>query len=114
MCIVNRTLRTRAVFLTTFAFFSFLAVCPGFYFRPHYFILVLPAVSLLVGVAVTSITNRLRSVRSGLRFIPALTFAVALGFPIWHEKDFFFERSVPDAYRMVYGTNPFAESVKIA
>src|SRR5207247_5901128 len=47
MCVVNRTLRTRAVFLTMFAFFSILAVCPGFYFRLLYFFLVLPAVSLL-------------------------------------------------------------------
>ena len=57
ICMVNRTLRTRAVFLTTFAFFSILAVCPGFYFRPHYFILVLPAVSLLAGAAVAALST---------------------------------------------------------
>ena len=39
-----------AVFLLGFLFFSALALCPGFYFRLHYFILVLPAVSLLAGV----------------------------------------------------------------
>src|SRR5207247_1775584 len=43
VCLVNPRLRDRAGFLITFAFFSMLAVCPGFYFRPHYFILLLPA-----------------------------------------------------------------------
>src|SRR5206468_248692 len=57
MCVMNRTLRTRAVFLTMFAFFSILSVCPGFYFRPHYFILVLPAISLLAGAAVAALST---------------------------------------------------------
>src|SRR5205807_1451503 len=52
VCVVKPALRPRASFLITFAFFSALAVCPGFYFRPHYFILLLPAVSLLAGMAV--------------------------------------------------------------
>ena len=30
--------------------FSFFCVCPGFYFRPHYFIVMLPAVAMLAGV----------------------------------------------------------------
>ena len=29
---------------------SFLCVCPGFYFRTHYFIVMLPAVAMLAGV----------------------------------------------------------------
>ena len=39
--------------LLTLGFFlcSFLCVCPGFYFRAHYFVVALPAVSLLAGVA---------------------------------------------------------------
>ena len=42
-----------ASFLREFLLFSFLAVCPGFYFRRHYFILMLPAIALLAGVAVS-------------------------------------------------------------
>ena len=50
--------RTRAsiLFLIGFLFFSALALCPGFYFRTHYFILVLPAVSLLAGAAISKLT----------------------------------------------------------
>lgn len=42
----------RINFLGWFAVFSVLAICPGFHFRPHYFVMVLPAVSLLVGAGV--------------------------------------------------------------
>ena len=113
MCMVNRTLRTRAVFLTTFAFFSILAVCPGFYFRPHYFILVLPAVSLLAGVAVAAALDTIRFGAQNFRFVVLLLFGFALAWPIWAEADFFFERPLAEANRMVNGTNPFLESIKI-
>ena len=113
MCMVNRTLRTRAVFLTTFAFFSILAVCPGFYFRPHYFILVLPAVSLLAGLAVAAALDTIRFGAQNFRFVVLLLFGFALAWPIWAEADFFFERPLAEANRMVNGTNPFLESIKI-
>ena len=37
-------------FVFGFLVFSFFCVCPGFYFRQHYFIVMLPAVAMLVGV----------------------------------------------------------------
>src|SRR5262249_46276729 len=42
--------KSAKVFLPLFAVFSFLSVCPGFYFRNHYFVMFLPALSLNVGV----------------------------------------------------------------
>src|SRR5439155_6855635 len=35
--------REKATFVTGFLIFSFLAVCPGFFFREHYFVVLLPA-----------------------------------------------------------------------
>lgn len=55
-------------FLLGFLVFSFLAVCPGFYFREHYFIVILPAVSLLADAAVTGASQRLRG-RSTLKWL---------------------------------------------
>src|SRR5437899_6296339 len=46
----DRSSRANTNFLLGLLVFSALAVCQGFYFRPHYFIMILPAVSLLVGV----------------------------------------------------------------
>jgi len=40
-------MRAKRVFITGLFIVSFLAICPGLYFRPHYFIFLLPAISLL-------------------------------------------------------------------
>ena len=50
-------MRAGTLFLLGFLFFSALAVCPGFYFRHHYFILVLPAVSLLAGAGISKLAG---------------------------------------------------------
>ncbi len=59
----NKKARQYCVFVIGFLFFSFLAICPGFYFRPHYFILLLPAVALLAGIGVSSIQTLLAQSR---------------------------------------------------
>jgi hypothetical protein len=101
-------------FSATFLFFSVLAICPGFYFRLHYFTLVLPAVSLLAGVAISRLSDlsvdRLIVVRS----IPILILGLALAWPMLAERKFFFEASPVDASRMIYSESPFPESIRIA
>lgn len=108
--------RSRSAFLLGFLLFSFLAVCPGFYFRPHYFILLLPAVALLAGVAVSSASLALHA-RSNLRifaFAPVVVFIVALGYSVAEQSDFFFSMDPETACRSVYAPNPFPEAVPIA
>jgi hypothetical protein len=107
--------RTRAsiLFLIGFLFFSALAVCPGFYFRTHYFILVLPAVSLLAGVAISKLTEILEGRLILIRLVPVLLFAVALSVPILLDKKIFFEVSPNQACGLIYPDNPFLESVRI-
>ncbi len=108
--------RSRAAFVLGFLLFSFLAVCPGFYFRPHYFILLLPAVALLAGLAVSS-SARALYVRSNLRifaFAPVVLFVVAFGYSMVEQAEFFFSLDPETACRSVYAPNPFPEAVKIA
>jgi hypothetical protein len=107
--------RTRAsiLFLIAFLFFSALAVCPGFYFRTHYFILVLPAVSLLAGAALSKLMEILERRSILIRFAPLLVFAVALSVPILLDKKIFFEVSPNHACGLIYPDNPFLESVRI-
>jgi hypothetical protein len=111
--VTSPTVRNRAGFLITFAFLSALAVCPGFYFRPHYFILLLPAVSLLAGTGVVAALEALRNRGRNFRFAVLLLFGGCIACPLWSERDFFFERPLAEANRMVNGTNPFPESIKI-
>ena len=110
----KRTSRSSTTFLLGFLVFSALAVCQGFYFRPHYFIMILPAVSLLVGVAISNLSDLLTSRMIVVRFAPLFLLAVTLGLPILWEKKFFFVVSPVEACRMIYSDNQFAESVKIA
>ena len=108
--------RTRAgtVFLVGFLFFSALALCAGFYFRLHYFIFVLPAISLLAGVAISSLSDLGVGRSIVVPFIPILILGTALAWPIMAERELFFEASPADASRMIYPESPFGESIKIA
>jgi hypothetical protein len=64
-------------FIAGFFVTSLLAVCPGFYFRPHYFILLLPAVALCVGIAVECFQRELhRRNLNRATIIPVLLFAI--------------------------------------
>lgn len=111
----NRDAHTHSAFLRWFLLFSFLAVCPGFYFREHYFILMLPAVSLLAGVAVCSATQSLSAAARtrALSAFPILLFLLAFGYSIARQRAFLFESSPLKACREVYGLNPFPEALKI-
>jgi hypothetical protein len=108
--------RTRPItfFLLGLLFFSALALCAGFYFRLHYFVLVLPAVSLLAGVAISRLSDVGIERSTAVRFFPILILGFAVAWPILAERRFFFETSPADASRMIYPESPFEESIRIA
>jgi 4-amino-4-deoxy-L-arabinose transferase-like glycosyltransferase len=89
---------------------SFLAICPGFHFRPHYFILVAPVVALLAGVPFAG-TRLRRALRSCLY----LLLCGATLYQFWSEGWFLF-RATPEEYvkKAYQTTKPFAESVGVA
>lgn len=107
--------KQRMVFLSGFALFSAAAVCPGLIFRPHYFILLLPAVSLMAGAGVCA-AGRLAS---GTRYrtvagaIPVLLVIPAVAQSMYIQREFYFETTPPAASRIVYGPNPFPEALRI-
>lgn len=101
-------------FTLTFALFSFIAIWPGW--RGHYFIQLLPAASLLAGIAAGTSFDWLdrRQIRLLPRTAPYLFFAVAAaGFFIGEGKLLF--RLPPDKVsHEIYGINPFPETREIA
>ena len=107
--------RTRGttILLLGFLFFSALALCAGFYFRLHYFILVLPAVSLLAGVAISRLSDLIGNRGMVLRCFCFLALGAAIAWPIIGSRKFFFQASPADASRMIYPESPFAESIRI-
>ena len=94
---------------------SFLTTCPGFYFRDHYFIAMLPAVALIAGVGVVSLERLAgRLVRGPV--------ATALAAGVWlaallawaiPERGYLFAMSPDDVSRARYGRNLFAEAPAI-
>jgi len=112
----DEEIRPQSPFVIGFLLFSFLAVCPGLLFREHYFILMLPAVSVLAGIAVSSgmkIISRDRQTRS-LRYAPAIILFLALGWCFYTQRDFFLENNPTATSRGIYGGNPFPEAIPVA
>jgi hypothetical protein len=98
-------------------FFTFIALCSGFYFRWHYFILILPAVALLAGASCTAIADMLvqeqRSNEWLRRLVPALLVMTAIGYGLYQERSYFFKLTPLEASAATYGTNPFQAAIEI-
>ena len=99
--------------LLGFAIFSFLACCPGFYFRQHYFIVLLPAVSLLIGVAYQA-AARASEHRGLMMFSLIALAATSFIYPFYKNGAVFFELTPNEVSRRLYGANPFPEAIEIA
>ncbi len=102
--------RIVAIFATGFLVFSLLAVCPGLYFREHYFILMLPAVALLAGAAVSTALKQWPQAS----WLTYGMFGAALVFSVVQQQDFLFHMSPLEISRARYGSNPFPEAIQIA
>jgi hypothetical protein len=117
ICIFRNRKASGALFFSTALLVcSFFAVCPGFYFRGHYFVLILPVVSLLAGAAVSSTTLALvdPSKLRPFRIVPSLVFLIAFGYAISQQWEYLFEMDAFTACHSVYGPNPFPETIQIA
>jgi 4-amino-4-deoxy-L-arabinose transferase-like glycosyltransferase len=91
----------KATFLLIFLLFSFLTTVPGFLFRDHYFIPMLPAVALLAGAVASQRWGRW-----------ALAGAIALS--LFTERQFFFTKTPTEAARELWSINPFPEAIPAA
>ncbi len=99
-----------AIFATGFLVFSLLAVCPGFYFRNHYFILMLPAIALLAGAAVSTVLKQWPRVS----WLTYGVFGAVLVYSVVQQQDFLFRMSPLEISRAMYLQSPFPEAIKIA
>ena len=95
---------------------SFIAMCPGSYFRDHYFILLLPALALFVAVAFIG-AARLLALALPVpiaRLASAALFVVLSGIVTAGQSDFLFAMTPRTILRTCYGVCPFTESVEVA
>ncbi len=109
-------IRNNSIFIILFVLFSFVSICPGFYFRPHYFILLLPAAAICAGIGINTLIEKFCSEKSssfkiGLMMIVAFFCA---SITIYHQREFLLEMTPVQACRHIYSIRPFPESIKIA
>jgi hypothetical protein len=103
------------VTLTGWLLASALAIVPGFFFRPHYFIVLMPVAGLLVGVAATAAGRTLARWlgATGARLAATGLFIALAGAYISHDARYLFSMTHTELVRALYGTNPFLESPEI-
>lgn len=113
----DKKVRTQSAFLVGLLVFSILSVLPGLYFRPHYFILLLPAVSLWTGIAITSAEQHLlqRTSPRWLAALPIVLFALAFVLSVRGQRKFFFNWNPQAALQDSHGCGDgCAEEVSVA
>jgi hypothetical protein len=103
---------TRGAFHVAFGLFGFLGVCPGLYFREHYFLFLLPGIALAAGSAIDHLASQFRN-RGRFAGAMALTTA-CLAWSLYADRDILFRLPLDDVSRRMYGENPFPESPAIA
>src|ERR1035441_3520981 len=104
-------------FLTVLLFCSFASASVGLYFREHYFILVLPVLALLTGVAVSRGLYLLKHDQTIELFlaVPILgLFVIAVCAALIGHGAVWLALTPEQAIRSTYGTTLFTETIRVA
>jgi 4-amino-4-deoxy-L-arabinose transferase-like glycosyltransferase len=111
----DRDTRKEWLFVVLFTLFSFLSICPGYWFREHYFLLILPDIALLASLGIFSLSRLFRYIRERLIIgVSVLLFLIVLGYAIINQRQYLFQYDPLTISRLTYGLNPFIESLTIA
>jgi 4-amino-4-deoxy-L-arabinose transferase and related glycosyltransferases of PMT family len=112
----DRRLRPHSTFVLGLLGFSFLATSVGFYYRPHYFIVLYPVLAILAGAGVSAAAGLLRRVKvtKAWAFAPIIVFMLAFANALYLDRGTYFTQSPYAVIREIYGVNPFPEAVAIA
>ena len=105
------------IFALAFALFAFLATTPGFFFSQHYFIVLLPAVALLAAITLDYagqfITKQFKIKALGMVVSLVILFLIFTSITASRAR-FYLTDDPVSLCKVIYGTNPFEESVEIA
>jgi hypothetical protein len=100
--------RNAKFFIAGLLGFTLMALTVSLYFYPHYFILLLPVVSLLTAAAVRGLVRVTGWKVAGCGFALACVGFILANRTIW------FQSTPEDAVRAIYPADPFPEAVKVA
>jgi 4-amino-4-deoxy-L-arabinose transferase-like glycosyltransferase len=107
--------RKLLLYFAGFLALSFVGVCFGGYFRPHYFVQILPAVAALAGVGLAWLLGRIAGAREWIpRWLGyAAVTAAVVAMPIYANRDILFAASPEAASVILYGPTPFVFSSEL-
>ena len=112
LVINNRRKHGRLEIILFFAV-SFMAIVPGFYFRKHYFIMLLPSVSILVIEGLFNLKNKIK-LKSYSDNILIIAFAAIILWTLLSNSPYYLSDSPEVVVKKTYGSNPFNESIPIS
>jgi hypothetical protein len=112
----NRQARRERVFLLSFTLFSILAVVPGFYFRPHYFLVMLPAAALLAGLGISAAYEYLqeREASTAITLIPIAFFVLSYVVALQGQRRYLFQMDPVQVNRQMHAKHGFPEAETVA
>lgn len=105
---VDKESRRQWPFVTGLLLAGIAAVIPGLYFRPHYFIVLLPAAAILIGIAVSG------GARVVPRVVPPIAFVIAVLVTLGTQWNALVNMSGEELSRALNGDNPFPEAIEVA
>ncbi len=108
--------RRAAIFGTGLLLAGLAATVPGFYFRGHYFLMVMPGIALLNAALLLALADWIKksSQVQMLKLIPACLFLVVIGDLMVRNAAVWFQMTPAQISRKIYGLSPFPESPEIA
>jgi hypothetical protein len=115
LAIFTRTVHRQLFFVILLWLFSLLGTATGFYFRPHYFVLMLPAAALMIGLTVRWLQQMLAfgPFKNVLKSLPLIVFGMTLGWFLFYQSLNLFQSSGVQVCQNLYAGNPFVESVAV-
>lgn len=116
----DKEIQSKKAFMAGLVVFSFLSTSPGLYFRPHYFILVLPAVSLLVACGMHTVCQlacNFRWLKKIQLAVLGFLFTATLACSIFFQREYLFKTNALEVSKQMYAPyqiSIFPEIVEVA
>lgn len=105
-------------FVITLGVLSFLTIVPGYYFYGHYWLQMLPGLSILAGATCYGIlellANRFKLNSIYVKYGYLGVFAILLYSHVTKFKQYYFKPNYELIMRNTYGNNPFPETMEVA
>ena len=115
VALLRDRLRTRKIFALLLAAASCVGFAAGLHFRPQYCLLLVPALAVTAAIGLDALGRLMPPQPSGLRRAVSVVLVIAaVAQPLYASRDVLFQLGPDQISRLIYGRNPFPESVPIA